>query len=326
MADEQKNLPLSAEISAEISSASSTDEIQAALSKAREAQPPEPAKPEPPAKTAPELYTDTFTIGGREVEISGPDPADVLRQFKAAVTAFELGRSQQPAPKLEAPAKTSEEIQAEKFELESNFRLGKISAKEYLEKSGAVDDYFKERGIDPQGIKELLEERKGARQVKSWEQATTEFTSKFSQAGTPWPGGPRVLDLMGKTLIELGLGDKPAPESLQQAYDHLTAKGWDLIEIGREDAAAREGDEPQPKKPIPPPAPPPKKRLGASGLFNVSGNAGGKEIGKQAPVAPKIEPDDSPETIVEKWKAATIAAGRNPDDALRETYGVSRVQ
>ncbi len=315
MADEQKNLPLSAEISAAINKAESTDEIQAALTSARETKPPESviASPPPP----PELFTDTFIIGGKEVEISGADAGEVLRQYKAAMTAYDLGRREVEPQQPTAPVKTAEEIQADKFELESSFRLGKISAKEYLEKSGAVDEYFKDRGIDPAEIKEVLNERKGAKAVKSWEQATTEFTTKFNESGTPWPGGPRVLDLMGKTLVEMGLTDKPSPDSLQQAYDHLTKKGWDLVEIGKEDAAAA-----APAKPAPAPV---KKKLGASGVFNVAGGQGARDMGKQVD-APKIDENDTPASILEKWKQANLAAGRNPDDALREQFGAPRVQ
>lgn len=338
MPDDKKNLPLSAEISAEISGASSHDEITAALDKAREVAAP-PVVAAPVAVEPPKLFTDTFIIGGKEIEISGPDASDVLRQFKAAVQGHELGRSAQPAaPAPPAPiVKTQEELQAEKFELESNFRLGKISADEYLEKSGAVDSYFAKRGIDPSEIKEALQERKGARVVQSWEKATEDFKTKFSESGTAWPGGPRVLDLMGKTLIELNLADKPSADSFQKAYDHLTSKGWDLVRIGQEDAAAVEAaKQPEAQRETAPvvssqPAPHspaplvPKKKLAASGLFNVSGDAGAKGLARPGEV-PKIDPSDTPTEILEKWKAANLAAGRNPDDALRETYGVSRVQ
>lgn len=325
MAEEvQKTLPLSAEISAQIQKAESSDEISALLQTARDAAPADPSVKPKEEKTEPELFTETFSIGGKQVEISGADAADVLRQFKAAVQGHELGRAEKPAPVVEAkPVKTPAEINAEKFELESNFRLGKISATEFLEKSGAVDEYFQKRGIDPSAIKEVLEERKGAKVVKSWETATTEFIESFSRAGAAWPGGSRVRDLMGKTLIELGLADSPSPDSMQKAYDHLTTQGWDLMKIGQEDA-----DAVKPKEAVAPPQPvaPAKAPRKASGLFNVSGNAGGgKDLGRP-PEAPKVEADDTPESILEKWKAANLAAGRNPDDALRETYGVSRVQ
>lgn len=314
--EEQKTLPLSADISAAIDKATSTDEISAILNAQPSEQVAAPIDPSPSPKPAPEVYSDKFIIGGKEVEISGADPADVLRQYKASVQAYTIGRDEAQAKAEPVKVKTAEEIQADKFELESDFRLGKISAKDYIKRSGAVDEILAEQGIDPQGIKALLEKEQGREKVQSWEEATTEFTSNFGKSGSQWPGGPRVLDLMGKTLIELGLSDQPSPSSLQKCYDHLTSKGWDLMRLGQEDAEA--------SRPRETPTPPQKKKAGGSALFNVSGGGGGERDVTKSVNLPRIEDFDSPEVVIQKFKEAAIAQGRNPDEVLRETYGAGR--
>ena len=107
-------------------------------------------------------------------------------------------RNSRPNPRAEAHSR--EEIQAKRLELDTQFRLGNISAEEYLEKSGAVDSYLEKKGIKVAELTEVIKDRELAKEKASWETATNEFITDFSKAGTPWVGGTKVLDLMSKSL------------------------------------------------------------------------------------------------------------------------------
>ena len=275
------------------------------------------------------LVSDTFIIGGEEVEITGEDAADVLRQYKAAVQAYEIGRSQTTTAEVK-PAKTAEELQVEKFELENDFRAGRISADDYLEKTGAIDIYLAKKGVKLDQVTELIRDHEESKQATSWTDATDAFKVKFGESGTPWPGGGRVLDLMGKTLIELGLTDKPSVDSLKAAYDHLIENGWDLIAMGQEDAAAAKAEvktnqqntsSQTPAVRMSQPATP-TKRKSSSAIWDVSGGHGTREVGgnKKTDV-PAISDNASPREIIELFKSHALANGQNPDDLLRQGHG-----
>ena len=134
----------------------------------------------------------------------------------------------------------------------------------------------------------------------------------------------------------MGLTDKPSPASLKAAYDNLVAKGWDVIALGREEAAEAAKKEEEkaaekvkaapapkvetqaaPKAKIVPPAP--KKKLSGSSLWNVSGDGGNRETPKK-PGLPQIPKDATPEQIMAAFKEGAIAQGQNPDEVLRQAY------
>lgn len=327
-----------ADLTKKINESKSPDELIAALEAAKAAPVVEEKKP-PEAKPAepPKPVTDTFVIAGEEVEVTGVDQADVNRQVKALLAGAKLGADAAKPPDPAPKQKTAEELQADRFELESQFRQGKITAQDYLEKSGAFEDHLKKQGISSEDLKKVVDQAKADGQTKAWETATSEFVGKFAVDGKKWLGGKRTLNLMGTALHTLGLSDKPSVESLQRAYDYLTEQGWNVIELGEQDAAAlaAKTQEPDKSKPpqtgageeiraTPPPAPatppPAAKPRSGSAMFNVSGGQGTREPGGEKGEIPVIKPDDTPEQIMAKYKEAAIKNGQNPDDILRQSY------
>ena len=102
-------------------------------------------------------------------------------------------------------------------ELELRWKRGEITGAEYLEKSGAVDQYLASRGIDVAAHQKQLQD--GQTYEKSWADAANAF--KRTEDGKDAPYGEAFTKIMGEKLIELGLEDSPSVESLQRAYNAL---------------------------------------------------------------------------------------------------------
>lgn len=109
----------------------------------------------------------------------------------------------------EADRPTPEEQQqiAAQVEWDLKFKRGEISAKEYLEKSGAFDQMLAERGIDTKAQQEE-------------NQAIEREVSNFLE-NSDWPGGEENQQTMGEILLENNL--QPTAENMRQAYEFMKA-------------------------------------------------------------------------------------------------------
>jgi hypothetical protein len=106
----------------------------------------------------------------------------------------------------------------EKTDLELQFKRGDISTADYLRRSGALDEYAREKwGIDTDAVATN-------HQMKTMQQATEEFLN--SEAGATWPGGQENLRRMTRILADnseaLGLdkGDLTS-DMIAKAYAHM---------------------------------------------------------------------------------------------------------
>ena len=99
------------------------------------------------------------------------------------------------------------------------FQSGAITAAQYLEKTGAIDQYLESHGVDMATLQQVSQEREGQAYEQSWADATKEF---LNGVGSDWPGGQENMQALGQLLIdnpELAEGDKV--EALTACFEHM---------------------------------------------------------------------------------------------------------
>ena len=62
---------------------------------------------------------------------------------------------------------------------------------EYLQESGAIDEYLENAGVPLEELKNAVEDKHTEQFTQSWASATEEFL--HSPAGADWPGGAKNL-------------------------------------------------------------------------------------------------------------------------------------
>lgn len=276
----------------------------------------EAAKVEEPKTEEPVVYKDTFLIGGKETPFEADTPEHLLALVKTAQQAYELGKPK-PAPVVEAPkpAFTKEELAT----LSLKVAQGDLTAiEELVEKGGVVDRILERKGIKSEEYKQIAEQVRSDKFMKTFDSARDEFLKD-----SDWPGGDQNGKLMGYKLVELGLQDAPSKENFQRAYDALKADG---MLYPRADAAPKDTEpeaqpitEARPTAKAAPPTITPKRPQAGSTAFGTSAEAGIRKptgAGKM----PEITPDMDGRQIMDAYKQAAIASGQNPDDVLRATY------
>lgn len=291
--------------------------------------------------TATTGFSRTETIGGREYLFEAGSELELERMVSNAYKiAFGVQSTpQEVAPVVdpsvaaaEAATKAAEEAAA-KVELELQFKRGDISAADYVERSGAVRDYLAKQGIPVEELKAVVEKKQDQQDHDSWVDATTEFKRTV---GKDWPGGERNRQMIGMKIAELGLIDAPDKvAALGKAYAEMKRTNM-IFDVEADPNAAPVTTPVVETTPvvavpavvapaIPPPAPV-RSQASSSSMFDTSSGVSGT-----APIVPanagaevKIDPNATPTEIMDAWKKAQIASGRNPDDALKEAFGVRR--
>jgi hypothetical protein len=283
-----------------------------------------PAEEKKPEEVAPVVVKDTFLIGGKEVEFEADSPEHLLSMVKAAQSAYEMGRPkpEEKKPEPPKPAFTPDELAA----LSLRMAQGDPSAlEEFIEKGGVVDKILEKRGIKTEEVKKVMEQGRSDDFQRRFDSARDEFLKT-----SDWPGGTRNGKLMGYKLVELGLADNPTKDNFQKAYDALKAEG--LLDARVEEPATppteqrQDGGTPAtPARQAPAAASAaPKKAATGSTAFGTSQESGTRRSASGPAKVPEIRPDASPQEIMDLWKQAVQAEGKNPDDALRETYSARR--
>lgn len=344
MAEEQ--LKVTPELEKSIGEAQSTDQISRLVKEAaaeqglalpRDDQGRFVAKPttEEPAQKAADTkeaadedkqFTDTFTIGGKTVEISGADAADVLRQYKAAVAAYDIARQeaqpkQQTQEEPKKPLVTEEELIALSIRIQS----GDLKAlDEYMEKTGAVDRYLSKRGINVGELETTLKERVETKTQNAWEKATNDFKQEL---GAEWPGGNQNMKLMGYKLAELGLTENPSKDSLLKAFNALKEDGM-IFQAGDDDQATatntsttNQGAAPTSNETQKTDTTPKRKATGSS-VFGVSGGSTTKQKTVKATNVPSEQElkNMDPREIMRLYREGVAAQGGDPNLELAKTY------
>ncbi len=168
----------------------------------------------------PKQITKVEKIGGRDFAFTGTEES-VAEQI---IAAYKVAEALTPAPEPQVRItrqKTSDENAldaANRAELELAFKRGEIDTAEYLQKTGAVDEYLASRGFD-------VEAASQAQMNAAWAQATEEFL-----ATTPeWKGGQRNLEQIGTILLARGWNDATDKvAALRAAFKEMQEKGLEF--------------------------------------------------------------------------------------------------
>lgn len=125
-------------------------------------------------------------------------------------------------PRNERGQFLSAEDAAAKADLELAFKRGDISASDYLQQSGALDDYLEKAGVPLEELKKSVQEKRDEQSASSWADATETFKSRHPE----WIGGYANRDIIGTILAEHNLVDaKDKVGALEAAYNHARENG-----------------------------------------------------------------------------------------------------
>jgi hypothetical protein len=305
------------------------------------------------AAEAARSFKRTENIGGKNFEFDGASEAEVdrlvLNAYKMAYTL----REERPAvaevvPDAAAVAAAAEAEAAAKADLEKKFRLGEVSAKDYIEQSGAINQYLESQGLSVAALRDAVNANIGAQTAQSWSQAGETFRN--SSAGADWPGGQRNQEVIAMKLSELGLLDaKDKVAALAEAYNALKQKNtffpygdfnteaeWraangrpavataavaqtsDAAQVAATAAAAAAAADAARVQA----ALKTRSASAASSMWGQSSGTSGASTADPAVAAAKtiVPPDATPQEIMQAWKDAQVAGGINPDVAFRATH------
>lgn len=176
------------------------------------------------------VFSKTIKVNGRDFTVEGNSAEELERRVAQTYeVANALAESQ---PEVEQRHELSP---ADRAELEIRFRNGSLSAKEYLEKTGAIAEYLKKQGVPVDELKSALDEDRESKVTQSWADATQEFLN--SDAGSSWPGGEPNKNLIALTLQNLGLLDaSDKVGALAQAYAEMQRSGMIFAGPAEEEA------------------------------------------------------------------------------------------
>ena len=294
------------------------------------------------AALVPTLFNRTVTINGRDFLFEGETELELERSINNALTVAAALTSEteevvvdpaQEEAARAAAAKAAETQAAERAELELKFKRGEISAKEYIEKSGAISEYLEAQGIPLDDLKASVTKNRSDAFVQSWEQATDKF--KNSAAGADWPGGERNIQQMGMMLAALDLVDADDKvDALAQAYAHMKKTGMIFKEepatpVATPAAAvipatATPAITVAPAAAAASAAPATSPRTSSSMFGASSGVGAGAAETKVKAANIEIPKDASPAEILAAWKEQTVKDGKSPDAAFIETFSARR--
>ena len=186
--------------------------------------------------TQPRGYARRLTINGAPVIVEGVTELELEQKVNAVLReAFEgkqpaagdepardaaTGRFTADRGKADEAAAANEE---QKAALQLDFQLGRITASEYIEKSGAVAEFLQSQGIDMDSLREAVSTKSDEKTIQSWQHATDAFLN--GPAGSDWPGGSANLKIIGDLIRENNLDSSPSVESLAACWAYMKENG-----------------------------------------------------------------------------------------------------
>jgi trimeric autotransporter adhesin len=263
---------------------------------------------------------------------------------------------------VDAAAQAAAEVEtARQTDLGLKFQRGEISVKEYLEESGAVSEYLAKEGISIADLKETVQKTQDSTYTQDWQAATSAF---LAGPGSEWPGGDVNKFNLQNTLVALDLMDAddkvgalvkayeymkqngalipyvPPADTTTQATDTASATGTTIAPGSVSAATPRTDAEIQAivqaavSKALADQAnavEAAKSPRTSSSMFGASsGVSGGSVVGSteakvrsDAATTAALK-DASPAEILDAWKAAQVAGGKNPNEAFLEQFSSRR--
>lgn len=298
---------------------------------------------------APKSFTRTENIGGKDFVFEATSELDLQTQIANAYrVAYGIQPTSQQTEVVETapdPAAVAAKIAADaaaKAELELKFKRGEISTADYLEQSGAYEDFLAKKGLSIDALKATVEQTQTAQYEKSWQQATEEFL--HSTAGADWPGGTRNREQLGMRLAAMNLTDaEDKVGALILAYNEMKKSGSifpneDLEQTPEQKAAAEKAatDRAAAAKVAADAAAAATtsqtattttttRAATSSSLFDrSSGMSEHISQDKAKPAEFVVDPKATPAEIMDAWKKFQLANGRDPNAAFTEMYSSKR--
>lgn len=291
----------------------------------------------------PSAFSCTENIAGKVFTFEADSQAELNEMVANAYrVAYAVKSDPEPVQQeVVEPVVDPAKEAAAQAELELQFKNGQISAKDYLEKSGAIAVYLAEQGVPVQELKESVETNRENNFRQSWAEATEVFLN--SNAGADWPGGERNKNLIGMKLASMGLVDaEDKVAALATAYAAMKAEGMLFTEqqattddaaaqkavadtaaakVQADAAASAQANPALPRIAQPPVQPVPPARTSSS-LFGASSGTSSNDIKDTSKAAPQITvpADATPEQILEAWKAGLAQQNIHPDAAFKEAF------
>lgn len=300
----------------------------------------------------PKLVTRIENIGGQDMEFSGKDEAEVdrlvLNAYKVAFAVRKDSAAEvtvDPAVAAQAAADAAAANAAAKAELELKFKRGEISTSDYIQQSGAMDEYLASKGIRVEDLQESVEKVRNEKDVQSWAEATTAF---LQGPGSDWPGGEVNKTILGLKIAELGLTDAPdkvaaltaAYNSMKQnsqvfpveaaktvtepnAADVAAKAAADAIAKAAADEAARKAAADAAAALASTPA---QRAATSSGIFGASSGVGaGPSSGATEVKSPiDIPKDATGDEIMALWKQAALREGKDPNAEFNRMFSAKK--
>ena len=313
----------------------------AAAQTAAETQAAEAAAAADRAAAAATVFTCTEIIGGREFMFSEASQAELDR---AVANAYRVAYAVQtpteervetpdPVAVAEAERRAAEERASNLADLELKFKRGEISTADYIEQSGAMDEFLAKKGVPLSALKEAVDQTQNSQFEKSWAQATEEFLR--SPAGADWPGGNQNLQIIGMQIQSMNLLDAPDKvAALVRAYNamkesHMVFPAEQTAPVVTPPAAAAVVAPAAVDAPAavaaPAAAAAPRVASSSSSLFGASSGVGAQTTTTTAAAGKVDVPADmTPLQIIEEWKKAQVAGGKDPNQAFTETFSARR--
>ncbi|HEX3091232.1 MAG TPA: hypothetical protein VHW72_01350, partial [Candidatus Angelobacter sp.] len=174
--------------------------------------------------TADKLFRASLMVNGSEMIFEDADPAKVLAQYTAAVSASQLAPQAAATTQQTVEEKKPALSAADMFDVGTKLISGDASGLDtLLEKSGALDRWFESKGLNVEKLKAATEKTQSDTVHDSWKTATDQFTAKVTAGEIDFPGGQQNMKMMGITLAQLGL--KPSVDSMVKAWEHMKKEG-----------------------------------------------------------------------------------------------------
>ena len=294
-----------------------------------------------------QVFSRDEVIGSQTYHFEASTEGELDRQvLNAYKVAYNTHQPETRAVEVVDPAAQAAAAEAEvlaKAELERKFKLGEITAADYIQQSGAVDAYLAAQGLSVDTLRAVVEDKKQNAQIQSWESASEVFRTGV---GADWPGGTKNRALLGDKIAALGLTDADdkvaamaqawaamkqsgayfpnGDESVAVAPTQSEAEKAAAVEAAKKAAAQADTDRVAAELKA---AAAQKIRSMSSSLFGASsGTSGSPVVSPVVADAKKVIPADaSPAEILQAWKDAQVANHVDPDEAFRTTYRGNRI-
>lgn len=162
------------------------------------------------AETA-KVFSKVERIGNEEFQFTAASQADLDLQISNALKVANAVHKSIPV------AKTPQQTAYDRATLDVDFRTGKITSAQYLERSGAIDEYMAAKGID---INKIANDQ----YTQSWAAATDYFRTQ-TEEGKLWKGGNKNLHIAAALIAKHGWTDEPSVEHLVQVAQEMRENG-----------------------------------------------------------------------------------------------------